>query len=267
MSLWITYAWTDNQEGNFDYLVGQLGAQGIQTRYDRIQLVPGQRLWEQIGARISDNTLRAWAYLITPNSLQSQPCREELEYAVNRAIQTKNNVFPLIGLVTAGVSFNDVPISLRVRLCVSLSSPNWIEEIRAGLELRPPRLIDTPQTMYIYRVTQEFNGTNITTVIEIRPRFNEVHFWRVALPTNCTILNFGVGPANSRQTTGILQMVTQGGTGELNGHQVQVVGAGTVLTPGTSAFVFINGTPDFVAFGTANEAFGMPTQMEIQNLR
>ena len=266
MSLWITYAWIDNQEGNFDYLVQELVNSGIETRYDRIQLIPGQRLWEQIGERISDPSLRAWAYLITSNSLQSQPCREELEYAVNRAIQAKDSVFPLIGLVVPSVLFDDVPISLRVRLCVNLSSPNWIEEIRAGLELRPPRLIDTSQTRYIYNVTQSFNGTSVTTTIEIRPRFNEVHFWRVALPTNCTIQNFGVGPANTRQITGILEMTMEGMTGEVNGRQARLIGAGTRLTPGTSAYIFVTGNPDFIAFGTANEAFGMPTQMEFQSL-
>lgn len=266
MALWLTYAWVDNEEGNFDYLVQELKNQGIETQYDRVKLVPGQRLWEQIGERISDPALRGWGYLITPNSLQSQPCREELEYAVNRAIQSKSSTFPLIGLVTHGVSFADVPISLRVRLCVSLTSPNWIEEIRAGLELRPPKLIDTPQTRYIYRVTQTFNGTNITTTIEIRPRFNEVHFWRVALPPTCTVQSFGVGPAGSGHTTGMLQAVLQGMGGELNGRPVQLIGAGSVLTPGTSAFIFVTGTPEFVAFGSANEAFGMPTEMEFQNL-
>ena len=47
-AIWITYAWADNDEGDFDYLVEQLEEAGVCATYDKISLVPGQRLWEQI---------------------------------------------------------------------------------------------------------------------------------------------------------------------------------------------------------------------------
>ncbi len=67
--LWITYTWADNDEGDFDYLVNQLEDAGVPAIYDKIALVPGQRLWEQIAAQISTGRsgagrisllLRAW---------------------------------------------------------------------------------------------------------------------------------------------------------------------------------------------------------------
>jgi hypothetical protein len=268
MKLWTTYAWKDNEEGNFDYLMQELNNFGIPTEYDKIAIVPGQRLWTQIADKINSPETTGWAYLITPNSLASEPCLEELYYALNRALETKSKNFPIIGLVTNGVSFNDVPTALKIRLCVSLTSPNWKEQIKAGLLMQPTKKIDTQQMNFIYNVSQDFNGTGITTTIEIRPRFNELHFWRIAVPATSNILNFGVGPANSKQISGMLEMVVDGFQGQLNGVDCKVVGAGSKLTPGTSAYIFIdNEVPDFVAFGLASEPFGMPTQMEIQKIK
>jgi hypothetical protein len=64
--LWITYAWTDNTEGDFDYLVQRLTEHGVTAQFDRVALVPGQRLWEQIGQKISSDELSGWAYLLIP---------------------------------------------------------------------------------------------------------------------------------------------------------------------------------------------------------
>jgi len=268
MSIWITYSWKDNDEGNFDYLVQELRNFGIDTKYDKVALIPGQRLWTQIADKIKDINTKGWAYLITPESLKSESCLEELYYALDRALESKDNKFPLIGLVVNGVSFNDVPTALKIRLCISLSSPNWKEQIKAGIELQPIKIIDILQTRFIYKLTQSFNGTGIITTIEIRPRFEEIHFWRIAVPLTSNIASFGVGPSNSGQISGLLEMSIEGSQGELNGQKCKIVGAGSKLTPGTSAYIFIdNETPKFVAFGLANEPLGMPTQMEFQNLK
>ncbi len=265
MSLWLTYAWKDNDEGNFDYLVQELNAVGIETRYDKVAIIPGQRLWDQIANHISAADTQAWAYLITPNSLASQPCLEELAYAINRMLGSKNGQFPLIGLVVPGVSFDDIPVSLKVRLCVSLSNLNWKDQVRAALELRPPALVNNQQNQYIYSVTDEFNRTSQTTTIEIRTRFNEVHYWRVAVPRGSNILNFGTGPAGGGQI-GMAQFnVVQGIQGDLDEYAIDVVGGGGPVTPGTSAYIVLEGArPPFVAFGNAVEAFGLPVgSMEI----
>ena len=39
-TLWITYAWKDNSDGDFDYLVEKLRSGGIEASYDKIALIP-----------------------------------------------------------------------------------------------------------------------------------------------------------------------------------------------------------------------------------
>src|SRR5690349_13983411 len=94
--LWITYAGVDNQQGNFDYLTQELGNVGIEARYDKIALIPGQRLWDQIAQEITQSPIGGWASLVTANSLTSQACQEELSYALKRALEAKGAVFPLV---------------------------------------------------------------------------------------------------------------------------------------------------------------------------
>jgi len=125
--IWLTYAWVDNDEGDFDYLVQELEQANIPTTYDKIALIPGRRLWAQISETISNQPLSGWAYLVTPNSLDSLACQEELAYALQQALETKGDEFPLIGLLH-NVSIRDVPMALRVRVCVNLANPDWIEE-------------------------------------------------------------------------------------------------------------------------------------------
>ena len=136
--LWITYAWEDDTQGDFRYLVQELANVGVTAVYDKVALVPGQRLWDQIGEKISSGPFHGWAYLVTPKSLASQACKEELAYALDRALAAKGESFPLIGLLH-GVQIQDLPPALRVRLGVSLSDPKWKEAVRAALERRPPQ--------------------------------------------------------------------------------------------------------------------------------
>ena len=63
--LWITYAWADNRGGDFSFIVQELAAAGVQATYDRVELVPGRRLWEQLGQKITAAPLAGWAYLVT----------------------------------------------------------------------------------------------------------------------------------------------------------------------------------------------------------
>jgi hypothetical protein len=43
-SLWITYAWADNKEGDFDYLVSALEAAGIHAVIERPKPATSERL-------------------------------------------------------------------------------------------------------------------------------------------------------------------------------------------------------------------------------
>lgn len=263
-ALWITYAWADNAEGDFDYLVQKLATAGVQASYDRVALIPGQHLWAQLGARICSDDLAGWAYLITPSSLASKPCQEELAYALQRAIESKDQAFPLIGLLH-NVSIREVPPALRVRLCVNLLNPDWIEEIRAAVEQRPPARQAPIQGDLIVRQHDAYLGNARMKALEVRPRFGELRFWRFAFPTSGPQpVSFGYGPANgcgiaSTKTNVICTEVPQ-----LHGTPMKVYGTGDAISASTAAYaIFSDELPERFVFGTAREGFDVLDQGQL----
>lgn len=261
--LWITYAWKDEEEGDFSYLVQELGDVGIAAVYDKVALIPGRRLWEQIASKITDSPLSGWAYLLTANSLDSEACREELAYALDRALKAKGSDFPLIGLLH-GVRFEDVPPALRVRLCISLANPDWKEEVAAALEGRPPQRQTEVQTKYVWNIHPNYLGSPSQMAVEVRPRFGAIAYWRFVVPATSAITAWGFGPAGGGAVSGTMMMVVEG-TLELEGVPCTFLGAGSPLSPSISAYVvFGDQLPDFVGFGEAQEPFGGPTDVEVR---
>lgn len=256
--LWITYAWKDNEGGNFDYLVGELG-DTVNCKYDKVELVPGQRLWEQIGNKIMNSSLHGWAILITENSLKSQPCLEEIEYAVTRAI-SMNADFPLIGLLH-GVNIKDVPASLRTRLCVNLKSKDWKEQIIAGLEKRAPVVDIEPKGKYIAKSYKQKNEG--LTVFEVTPRFSEISHWRFAVPSGIEVVEYGTGPVITNvpfelELSKVLHDAIDG-TIDLNGKPFNFYGCGNKSTAETSAFIRLRGNiEDGIFFGEATGGTQIP---------
>jgi hypothetical protein len=261
--VWITYAWVDDKEGDFKYLVQELHEMGVEATYDLVALVPGQRLWQQIAERITEGPLDGWAYLITPASLASEACREELAYALDRALHAKDANFPLIALLH-GVPVKELPPALRARLCVSLADPSWRDQVKAGLEGRPTSVAPNPQRRFIWRVYRDYLGQAGQVAVEVRPRFGEVMFWRFAVPAEAKRSRWGFGQANGGGMSAIKVSALDNHTGSLNGSDVVVFGAADRLSPGTSAYVVFDGVlPRFVAFGLARAAWELPTEFEI----
>jgi len=259
--IWITYAWTDDEEGDFSYLVQELGNAGVEATYDKIALIPGRDLWEQIGERISQSDLDGWGYLLTQHSLDSEPCREELSYALDRTLDTKGRSFPLIGLIH-GVRIADIPPALRVRLCVSLADPNWKELVLAGLEGRSPKITVEHQSEFIWSIHQNYGGNPNVTAIEVRPRFAEIVFWRFVVPKSLQVRRWGHGAAGGGAIS-VMQTMVIDGVAQADSEDVVWFGAGDKLTPGTSAYIVFTGSlPNFVGFGCAVEPFGSPTKVE-----
>jgi hypothetical protein len=254
--LWLTYAWMDNLEGDFDYLVQELEKAGIPALYDKIALIPGRRLWDQIAKKISKEPLSGWAYLITPNSLSSEACKEELSYALQRALEAKGEVFPLIGLLHR-VSIRDVPLPLRIRLCVNLANPDWIEEIRAGVIGQPPQHVPEPQSSLIMKIHQPYLGDLSNIAVEFRPRFGELNYWRIAYPSSHPRhIMCGPGPANGCGITSFMQSYIEGKV-VVGGVEMNFVGCGNALSPSNSAYIVFKGLlPQKLFFGLSKEAHG-----------
>jgi hypothetical protein len=163
-----------------------------------------------------------------------------------------------------GVRIQDIPPALRIRLCVSLADPNWKEEVKAGLEGRPPVFPTEPQTNYVWKVHQNFRGTPGMTAVEIRPRFGELYYWRFVVPVSSIISRWGHGPSEGGSLSGVQREVVDGGSLEIGGVDCSWFGAGDRLSPSTSAYVIFNGPiPSFVGFGNASDPFGAPQSIEI----
>jgi hypothetical protein len=253
--LWLTYAWADNDEGDFDYLVQVLDSAGIVTLYDKIALVPGRRLWPQIADRICSTPLAGWAYLVTPNGLASSACREELSYALQRALEAKGEEFPLIGLLH-NVSIRDVPVALRVRLCINLANPDWVEELRAAVSGTPPQRSTPPREPVIVKIHENYLGQQGMHAIEVRPRFDELAYWTMAFPIDGPQpARWGAGPANGGGIAGAQSDVMEGEC-RIGGVPMRFVGAGERLTSSTSAYaVFTGKLPQSMFFGVADRPF------------
>ena len=257
--LWITYAWADNTEGDFDYLVSELNHAGVTAQFDRIALIPGQRLWEQIADRIASDDLRGWSYLLTPQSIASQPCLEELAYAIDRTLSRKGIRFPLIGLLH-GVPMSEVPAALRVRLCVDLKSPNWIEAVRGALEQRPPVSEPTDLAPFKSKIHNSYLGNSSLKAVEFVPRFGELRYWRIAYPASGPkAVIRGVGPAGGGGVGGAHRDFVEG-TVDINGIHMLFFGSGDAISPSTAAYIgFESAFPSDVAFGWCNEPYGTPS--------
>jgi len=120
MRAWLTYAWVDNETADVDYVIQELDAAGVEVRYDRRNLVPGQRLWDQIASEIEDDDCDGWILFTTRAAFESKNVMEELSYAVDRVLRKRGKSFPLVALL-ADADAADLPASLRVRLAVPLS--------------------------------------------------------------------------------------------------------------------------------------------------
>lgn len=267
--LWITYAWKNNAGGDFDFLVQELRKAGIDVRFDKIELIPGQRLWEQIAARIEDPQLDGWAILLTKESIESEACREELAYALDRALSPQGRNFPLMGLLhQVSISDSKIPASLRARLCVDLRNPDWTKEVRAGLERRPPSTAN-PETVNLRgQVHNAYLGNPNLRAVEFVPRFGEIRYWRIAYPSDGPQpVKMGIGPAGGGGVSGTLESFVEG-TVDINGMHMKFFGAGNALTPSTAAYiVFQQKFPVHFAFGYADRPDGNPPLWQPVTLR
>jgi hypothetical protein len=127
--LWLTYAWTDNEDASIDHVITELRAAGVEVQYDRKQIVAGKRLWQQIDRGITDPaSCDGWAIFVTKNSLESEPCQEELAIALDRALRARGD-FPLIAIFPEPIDRAIIPSALATRLYVTLRDPEWVRRV------------------------------------------------------------------------------------------------------------------------------------------
>lgn len=246
--LWITYSWKDNEENDVTFLAQQLQKTGIEVKLDRWVLNSGSRLWEQIDSQISsDEHSDAWAIFATQNSLGSQPCKEEIAYALQRALDIRGANFPLIGIFPGPIESSLIPAAIKTRLYVSLSDEDWKERVSAAVEGRPLDIKHLEVEPYQIRVHSKSDGKY---AIEVRPRAGVWAPFFAAIPesekekVNMHILR---GPKGNPPMGGVL---TNSGEGLDEGSkQWWIVFAGDEATTTMSYFCICDALPSQIAFG------------------
>lgn len=137
--LWLTYAWRDNESESVDYLIQELTKRSLDVKYDRAVLLAGRPLWEQLDQQIDWENIDAWAIYVTRQSLESEPCREELSYALNIALRQGRMNFPLIGIFPEHVESAFIPKAISTRIYVTLLAPTALQDILDAVEGKKTR--------------------------------------------------------------------------------------------------------------------------------
>lgn len=252
-TIWITYAWEDNREGDVDFVAQEFKASGVDVKLDRWNLSAGKRLWEQIqDFIINPYKSDAWLLYATQNSLGSEACKEEFTYALDRALNTRGKSYPVIALFPAPIDYDLIPPGIRTRLYVSLTDPDWKERIIAAAEGRQPTISHTEINPYIVNIhTVNIKGKN-RFVIELRPRAGTWAPFFAAIPIkekeelNPSIIH---GPKGIIPSGGMLMM---SGSGKSSDGLWWIMYAGNEASPTQSYYVFCDKLPNKLMYGVKN---------------
>jgi hypothetical protein len=168
-TVWITYAWSDNEHGDIDFIAQELTAAGLLVKLDRWNISAGKRLWDQIDQFITNPAQSdAWLLIATQASLLSEPCKEEFAYALDRALASRGDAFPVLALFPGSVEQSLIPAGIRTRLYVSLTDPDWKERIKAAVERRAPTI--APRNIEPFALTVHRGHPSGKIIVEVRPR-------------------------------------------------------------------------------------------------
>lgn len=251
---WITYAWKDNKDKDVDFIAEELIQAGVNIKLDRWNIEAGKRLWEQIERFIADpKECDAWIMYATQNSLASEPCREELAIALDRALKTRGGSFPIIGLVPSHVESGLLPAAIRTRLYVDLSDPDWKDRIVSAVTGRERARKAGELTPYVE--TEYPPPAGFLFAVEVRPRAGVWHPFAVAIKKE---EQDKVGLVVRDGPRGILPPPNSGhiggGSGLSDDRQWFVTKGYNAATPTHSYYIFCKGIPSTIAFGQLGDS-------------
>jgi len=164
-NIWITYSWLDNDNEDVDYLAQELTARGYNVYMDKIVIPAGRRHWEIIGNKI-DKDCDALIIYATQNSINSQPCKEEMFYGLEKALSKKQSEFPLISLLPSSTDKELLPMLGKSRIYISLEDPCYIQKLCDGIEGK----VSNPIRENIEPFYYKWHSVEDAEVLEIRPR-------------------------------------------------------------------------------------------------
>lgn len=253
-TVWITYAWSDNVQGDVDFIAQELQRAGLTVKLDRWNIAAGKRLWEQI-----ENFIRhpdqsdAWLLVATNNSLASEPCKEEFAYALDRALQARGNAFPVIGLFLTHGDPSLIPAGIRTRLYVSITDADWKERIVAATEGRAhaATLANVePFHLHVHHLT----GRSKPIAIEVRPRAGVWAPFLALVPLSekeAVQPSIMIGPRDVPTDSG---MLLNTGEGPSRDGAYWAMFAGNQSTPTESYYIWCSKLPSQLIFGVNGRA-------------
>lgn len=257
-TVWITYAWKDNEDGDADFIAQELQNEGIEVKLDRWNIQAGKRLWNQIESFIqNEDKTDAWVFYATQNSLGSESCKEEYAYALDRALTTRGSSFPVIGLFPGPVDKTIIPAGIRTRLYVSITDPDWKERIHAAAESRAPLISKPAIEPYSLKVHKVEGGS----FIEVRPRAGVWFPFSFAVPLDekekvrgydAIFLFSSPGQAPNPPEGLIVQWDHVGKSTGHDGSKWWMLSPSGEVNPTKSFFLFVLELPTLIAFGQRN---------------
>lgn len=247
-TVWLSYAWEDNKNRDVDFIAQELIDAGLTVKQDRFEIQAGHALWAQIEKFICNpSETDAWLLYMTQASLLSKPCQEEYSYALGRALDSRGEAFPVIGLSNGEADRTLIPAGIKNRLYVSLQDPDWKERIVASVEGRKTQVSRSALAPCHTQIHHQPGSDGF--VLEVRPRAGVWPHAFAAIPIGekdrCQPQQL-VGPSGAVPTmsaTSVINFVSEDGT-------LWVCSTQSPVTAVSSLFVIFQQTPSQVIFGT-----------------
>jgi len=248
-SVWLTYAWADNKNGDVDFAAQELTRTGLDIKLDRWNLSAGKRLWEQIERFIQAPSLSdGWLLYATQASLGNEKCKEEFAYALDRALEKRGGDYPIIALFPASVDNELIPAGIKTRLFVSLTDPDWKERIIAAIQRRSPNITKSqvePYALTVHQLGEQY-------AIEVRPRAGTWSPFFAAIPMNekdSVAPRLHHGAAKRAPTLAIATILYSSREMVSDDGKLWLLGAANEATPTQSYYLICRQLPTFLCFG------------------
>ena len=251
---WLTYAWVDNEDKDIDFIIIELKNLGIEVKFDRRNLIPGKKLWQQIGSNITDpDKCDAWGIVLTKNSIKNTKCMEELYYALDRALDERNDVFPILALLHS-ILPGDLPPALKIRKYIVLENSNWAEQTVAAInEAEPDFTLPKNLSSFIIKEHETNNGK----CLEIKPRFDRISPYGIAVEykekESGNVINGNHGPSGIIPNGHVAFNRINSESTLTDGTRCWVWGADNEINSTNSIYLFYKKRPKRIWFGHPNK--------------
>lgn len=249
-TVWLTYAWNDNDRGDVDFIAQDLRDAGFHVCLDRWSPTRDARLWDQLREPFSTaGTLQAWLLYATPNSLGSTLCQGDFSHAMENVRKTRGAQFPVAVLLQFDTMRELLATLDPAVTAVPMTRPDWKDTVRTIVEGRPPTARAPRVTPFDIKVWRAEREDRVGFAIEFRPRTGSWSPVFAAVPMDELK---GIKPQLAHGPTGRIPAVVwldRPGAGQLSSGPYWALWSHNVATPGESCYLLCDRLPSRMIFG------------------